>query len=215
MDPQATDAQPGDDHTPAGTMCWITDGRAGTGVGTYDVDDGKTTLFSPIYDVSGLTGARISYWRWYSNNQGASPGADVFVVDISNDGGDNWENVETVGPTGAGTTGGWIYYEFTVADVVAPSDAVQLRFIASDEGDGSIVEAALDDFQIFAVDCGDDCPTDLDGDGRTDLADLAQLLANYGTTSGAEPGDGDIDGDGDVDLADLASLLAAYDTDCP
>ena len=68
-------------------MCWVTDGRAGTGVGTYDVDGGKTTLFSPTFDLSGYDRPVISYWRWYSNDQGADPGADIFVVDISDDGG--------------------------------------------------------------------------------------------------------------------------------
>ena len=51
---------------------------------------------------------------------------------------------------------------------------------------------------------------DLDGDGQVDLSDLAQLLAHYGTTSGALPEEGDLDGDGDVDLSDLAALLANY-----
>jgi uncharacterized membrane protein len=59
-----------------------------------------------------------------------------------------------------------------------------------------------------------DCVGDLDGDLDIDLADLAQLLANYGTTSGAAYEDGDLDGDGDVDLADLATLLAVYGTSC-
>lgn len=53
-------------------------------------------------------------------------------------------------------------------------------------------------------------PGDLDGDGDVDLSDLSQLLAHYGQTSGAGPGDGDIDFDGDVDLSDLSALLANY-----
>ena len=59
-----------------------------------------------------------------------------------------------------------------------------------------------------------ECLGDLDGDNDIDLADLAQLLANYGTTSGATYEDGDLDGDGDVDLSDLAALLAVYGTAC-
>ena len=57
-------------------------------------------------------------------------------------------------------------------------------------------------------------PGDLDLDNDVDLADLAQLLAHYGTPSGATWEEGDIEpypeGDGDVDLADLALLLAHY-----
>ena len=55
---------------------------------------------------------------------------------------------------------------------------------------------------------------DLDGDGDVDLANLAQLLANYGVTSGASYEDGDVDSDGDVDLADLAAVLATYGATC-
>ena len=59
------------------------------------------------------------------------------------------------------------------------------------------------------------CFGDLDGDDVIGLSDLAQLLSNYGTTSGAVYEDGDLDADGDVDLADLAALLAVYGTTCP
>jgi outer membrane protein assembly factor BamB len=58
------------------------------------------------------------------------------------------------------------------------------------------------------------CIGDLDGDGDIDLADLAQLLAHYGTVSDAGFTEGDQDGDGDVDLADLAGLLARYGGSC-
>jgi hypothetical protein len=54
------------------------------------------------------------------------------------------------------------------------------------------------------------CIGDLDCDNVVDLGDLAQLLSNYGQTSGVGWTDGDMDADGDVDLADLAVLLGNY-----
>jgi hypothetical protein len=58
------------------------------------------------------------------------------------------------------------------------------------------------------------CPGDLDGDNQVGIADLAQLLGNYGM-SGATQAEGDLDEDGDVDLADLAELLGNYGMSCP
>ncbi len=154
VDPNGTDAQPEDDHTPSGTQCWVTgQGTPGGEVWVNDVDGGKTTLLSPDYDLAGEDAA-VSYWRWYSNDTGASPNADVFLVDISFDGGAEWANVETVGPTGSGTAGGWVYHDFRIGDFGVPTSQVQLRFVASDEGDGSLVEAAIDDLQIHRLTCG-------------------------------------------------------------
>lgn len=53
-------------------------------------------------------------------------------------------------------------------------------------------------------------PGDLDGDDEVGLSDLAILLSNFGTPSGALPEDGDITGDGAVTLEDLALLLANF-----
>ncbi|MFQ5805963.1 MAG: hypothetical protein ACE5I3_05890 [Phycisphaerae bacterium] len=62
---------------------------------------------------------------------------------------------------------------------------------------------------------GNYCTADIaNADCLVNLADLAQLLAHYGMTSGATHEDGDLDGDADVDLADLAGLLAQYGDDC-
>lgn len=67
-------------------------------------------------------------------------------------------------------------------------------------------------FRIDIPICWSNCPGDVDGDGDTDLSDLATLLGAYGTTAGDpdyEPA-ADFDDDGDVDLTDLASLLGDY-----
>lgn len=64
----------------------------------------------------------------------------------------------------------------------------------------------------------EDCTGDVLPNGRIDLADLAQLLANMGLASGQICESGDVEpsaGDGDVDLADLATLLSNFGNDCP
>src|SRR5690606_313689 len=90
-DPQSTIAQPEDDHTPgAGVNCWVTGRLRGNGDGGNDVDNGRTTLLSPVMDLSGAApSVRMSYWRWYSNAAGGAPNQDVFTVQITNDG-VNW-----------------------------------------------------------------------------------------------------------------------------
>lgn len=65
-------------------------------------------------------------------------------------------------------------------------------------------------------DCGD-CVGDLNVSGAVELADLAMLLSNFGTLSGASCPEGDIQpdgGDGDVDLSDLTLLLSSFGTSC-
>jgi len=56
------------------------------------------------------------------------------------------------------------------------------------------------------------CAGDVDGDGDTDLSDLAALLTAYGSFVGQPSynANADFDDDEDVDLSDLAFLLADY-----
>lgn len=153
QDPEPTGAQTGDDHTPApGTDCWATDGRSGTAIGDYDVDDGFTTLMSPAYDLSVAVEPHISYWRWFSNDLGSNRD-DRFRIDISGDNGGSWVNVETLGPLGSETVGGWRQHSFRVRDFISLSSQVRMRFIAEDVNGGSIVECAVDDFVIAEAGC--------------------------------------------------------------
>lgn len=58
---------------------------------------------------------------------------------------------------------------------------------------------------------GCDCAGDVNGDGIRDIADLALLLAAFGS---AVTTCEDINGDGIVDLSDLALMLAAFGSGC-
>ncbi len=179
-----------------------------------DVDNGTVRLISPSLDLSAFAEARIRYARWFNNSAGASPFEDVFDVEVRSAGG-AWVRVERVGPSGNEVSGGWFTHSFNVGDFVPLSNDVQVRFVTADLGNGSIVEAAVDAFTVTGFDCNaPNCPGDLDGDLDVDLNDLSVLLANFGTTSGADPADGDLDGDGDVDLTDLSNLLANFGLTC-
>lgn len=210
VDPIGTEAQPEDDNTADGTVAWVTgQGSPGGGLGENDVDGGTTSLVSNQIDLSGVESATISYARWYSNDTGAAPNADVFQVFVSDDDGQTYELVETVGPAGEGTSGGWIETGFIVTDFVDLTATIRVKFVASDLGDGSLVEAGIDDVRVFGVSCAAGCPGDANDDGSVNLADLNAVLGNFGGT-----GVGDVDDDGAVDLADLNIVLGNFGLSC-
>jgi hypothetical protein len=138
-DPQPTDAQPGDDHSPDGTKCWVTGPLAGSGVGSYDVDGGPTTLTSPVIDLS--TGdADLSFYLWFYHSSSGT--IQPCEIDITNNG-VTWLEVANLSNSPS-----WKLYEYTVSDYVTPSSSVQFRIKVQDQPNDSIVEAALDDLTV-------------------------------------------------------------------
>jgi hypothetical protein len=154
VDPNGTDdgggtqVQPEDDHTPnPGVACYVTGNAAvGGGQGDNDVDNGTTTLLSPVFDFSGQIGEiTLTYYRWYSNDTGSSTN-DNWVVQITDDG-SQWEYLENL----SSSDRNWTLMEFNLGDYIDFTSQVQLRFVASDLGDQGIVEAAIDDLEITIV----------------------------------------------------------------
>ena len=176
---QFGEVQPEDDHTPNGENCFIT-GNGGGSIGSDDVDNGQTTLFSPIIDLSNMDDALFSYWKRYVNDGGDNPGNDHWYVDVSNDGGNSWTVIEN-------TSSSWREWQFKrtlLSEYILLTDAMQFRFIVEDvyyDGDngsgGSIVEAVIDDvlFQsvLYDVCIGDG---DVNGDGGVNVLDIVNTV---------------------------------------
>jgi C1A family cysteine protease len=141
------------DHTPGGSLrAYVTSNTNRSFLPEVaDVDGGKTTLTSPVIDLSGYASALLRYWRWYTNDTGAHVD-DVWKVDVSGDSGATWVNLETE----AASERNWVAEEFDLGRYVVLTDEVLLRFIASDYYDESTVEAAVDDILITG------CPYSVD-----------------------------------------------------
>jgi hypothetical protein len=136
--------QPGDDYTPGTGYCFVTangppdDKDPANG----DVDGGRTTLTTPPLNMSGMSEPTIAFRRWYYMNTPGEP--DSFQVDISRDG-VAWVNLLNTRLSHPE----WHLEEFRVRDYIVPGSATRVRFVAQDLGVGSIVEAAVDDFELF------------------------------------------------------------------
>jgi hypothetical protein len=138
-------AQPEDDHTPLGAECFVTgQGVPGQSALLSDVDGGRTTLLSPPIDLTGAHRPRLVYWRWFTNHLGTYPGEDAWRVDISDDGGLSWVALENT----TASQNEWRRMEFDLESYVDLTDRVLIRFVASDLGGDSLVEAAVDDLAI-------------------------------------------------------------------
>ncbi|MCH7701762.1 MAG: hypothetical protein IID37_08745 [Planctomycetes bacterium] len=183
-----------------------------------DVDNGSVTLTSVSYDLSGLLRPQVRYARWYHNSFGNDPHNDIFEVDVSDDGGNTWTNLEIVGPgptsENGEVDGGWFVKEYDIVSVIDITDEFRIRFTASDPDPGAVVEAGIDAFEIFDLVCDvADCEGDANGDGVVDPLDSGFVLARFGCeVGGGNPtcDDADQNGDGEVDPLDVGFVLARF-----
>ncbi len=137
--------QPEDDHTPSGSMCWITgNDPVGSAQGTDDVDGGMTTLETPTFNVAGMSGLQVSYFRWYTNDTGQNPGSDYWRVQASTGDG-SWVSLEETNVSNRS----WQPINLAVEDFLELGDQLTFRFIAEDAAYGSVIEAGVDDFTLM------------------------------------------------------------------
>lgn len=122
--------------------CWLTDNTAGNS----DVDGGATMLTSPLLNLAGVADALIEVDIWYDNVFGSNPGTDTFPIQISNNNGASWVTLETY----TASAGVWVHRSYRVAQFVAPTSQVRVRFTAQDPAPGAVVEAGVDRFRVYA-----------------------------------------------------------------
>lgn len=138
--------QVAEDATAYGSFCFVTgnENSESEPAAANDVDGGKTTLRSPIFNLQGFNDSKLSFMYAYSNDRGPQKGGDFFRAQISNDGGETWTNLIQTSVS----TDGWREAEFKIEDFVLPTDQMMLQFVADDQSPPSLVEAAVDDIRI-------------------------------------------------------------------
>lgn len=201
--------QPEDDHTGSGTTCFVTANAEFTGenAGAGDVDGGYTTLESPLFPIAPGLSPIVSYWRWYSNDLGFNPGTDSWQVQIRNLD-EAWITLEQT--TQADNS--WIEKQFLVKNYIDNPSFIQLRFIADDSGEGSLVEAAVDDIRIFYAGESAFIPGDVNLDGSISVQDVVLLVGHIlgtSTLTGNAVFAADYNLDGSVNVQDVITLVAA------
>jgi len=160
--------QPEGDHTTGDGSCFVTDPSGGSDPYDSDVDAGRTTLESPLLNLSGLWDARLQFWYWFSNHLGTSPWHDSLKVMLSNDAGQTWDLVfwEWHGDDH------WRRAEIQIDDYLSLTDRMLIRFEASDLGYESLVEACVDDVRILTT---GGIPTGVDDHNLVSDASLIRL----------------------------------------
>ena len=174
-----------------------------TGSGSCnDVDNGRTTLFSPTFSAIGSDEVYVKFALYLSYNS-ATPTDDPLEAYLSNDGGVTWVLV------GSYSTGqAWNLKTIKVKDFLTVSTDMKVKFVAQDNGTDNVVEAAIDSFSVTKITCFEALFGDLDGSGTRDSGDVALLLVDFGACPGCP---GDLDGSGEIDSADTALLFLNFD----
>ena len=125
-------------------QAWLT----GNATGNTDVDGGSTILTSPVFDLS--SGGEIRYAYWLNDIDGTPLSGDSLTVEVATNGaGNNWTELRNY--TTADDV--WRFDTIDVGTEVAASSTMRVRFIASDDGTQTVVEAGVDAIKAVDTSC--------------------------------------------------------------
>ncbi|MEO5642837.1 MAG: choice-of-anchor B family protein [Bacteroidia bacterium] len=126
-------------------QCYVT-GNAGGSAAQDDVDDGATTLTSPVFNLTSYTNPWIHYSRWFYNAGGNGPANDTLVISLTD--GITTQVLERVLATTPGNST-WVTRNYRVADYFTATPNMRLIIRTADNAaSGHLVEAGFDGFSI-------------------------------------------------------------------
>ncbi len=138
------DVQPEYDRSPFGTLCWVTgQGSTPSSIGEADVDNGRTSLLSPYFDVTGMSQPTFGAWTWFYTSTPNT--ADYLRVYVNANGSPNWVLAYEIRET----RNHWTEIAVPVLPLLPGATSFRVRFTAADSAGGSIVEAAVDDAAVY------------------------------------------------------------------
>jgi Zn-dependent metalloprotease len=145
-DPQATSSggvqlQLG--NAVSGSNTLVTGAPAGSGAGSFDIDNGDTTVRSPSISLPSGSGLELtfSYFFAHLNNATSADYLRLFVLSSSG-------TTQVFQQLGAGVNraGAWTGASVDLSSFAGQN--IMLRFEAADGGGGSLIEAGIDDVRI-------------------------------------------------------------------
>ncbi len=129
----------------SGSQNLVTEGSAGSSVGTYDIDNGETSILSP--EISLPAGRELTLSFYY------------YLGHLSNGTTDDYLRVSVVGDTtqlvleelGSGDYDAASWASFSTDISAFAGQDVHILIAAADAGSGSLIEAGVDDVLIEGV----------------------------------------------------------------
>ncbi|MBG80195.1 MAG: hypothetical protein CMJ39_05735 [Phycisphaerae bacterium] len=174
--------------------------------GDYSNAQGSWSLTSNAIDCSQLTDTSLKFQRWLNTDYQPYVSASV---EISTNG-SSWQTLWENGGSEI-TDSNWSLQEYDISSIADQQETVYVRWgYAVTSGAWVYSGWNIDDVAIWGIapEDGPECPTDLDGNGTTDVNDILLLIAAWETP------DGDVNGDGTTDVNDILDMLGAFGNPC-
>ena len=143
--PESTGNQLG--NTASGSFDLVTQAQAGSGDGSYDIDNRVTSARSPDIRInSGLYDVRLSFWYYHS--QSSSSSSDFLRMSVVGSGGSRI----VLERSGLNSTPVWASCSMDISGFAG--ETIHILIDAADGGNGLLVEAGIDDLEVSVSQLG-------------------------------------------------------------